>query len=329
METLKGPFGENLIFKKQGLQALLKKKNHFFFFDELFKKRFDFSKNENVFFVKPGEDLKTLQAVERHVSWLLEKKANKTATLVAVGGGSVGDSIGFLASVYLRGVRLVHVPTTWLAAVDSSIGGKTALNFNSYKNQIGSVYAPSAILFFEELISTSKIEDSEGEILKTLLLNINAKWAKLILNSWEEKKISFNDLHSFVSYKAKIVKKDPFDDKGVRAILNLGHTLGHALELSEKLSHSDAVKKGLAFSLEWSFKKKMISEKNRDKFKSLLTETGLPNISPQNLRLLILRDKKSLEGGGKLNFIFPTDKGPLVKVVSISSLVLEYQRQVK
>lgn len=327
MEVMKGPFGEELIFKNKGIKSFLLKKNHFFFIDSYFKKNPAFKKAENILFLKSGESLKTLKSLELHTNWLLKNKANKSSTIVAIGGGSVGDSIGFLASVYLRGVPLVQVPTTWLAAVDSSVGGKTALNFEAYKNQIGTVYAPQKVYFFSELIKTSSIKDSEGEILKTLLLNINKPWANKILNNWSKEKITIKDISYFVRYKKDTVKKDINDTSNIRAVLNLGHTVGHALELVEGLSHSDAVKKGLLFSLNWSVRKKLILESRAESFKEILSES-LPEISEDKLRTLISKDKKTMSPG-KVNFIFPTDKGPLVKEASISDLVREYKRQVQ
>lgn len=324
---VRGPFGESVYFKEKGIKSLLKKKDHYFFVDSFFKKHPDFLEYKgNVLFVEAGEKLKTLDAFEKHISWLHLKGASKSSTVVAVGGGSVGDSIGFLASSYLRGVPLIHVPTTWLAAVDSSVGGKTALNFNAFKNQVGTVYAPKEILFFKNLIESSDVKDSEGEIFKTLILNLNKRWAKDITSSQTPNLIYFSDLVDFVNYKTKIVKKDPKDVKGVRAVLNLGHSLGHAFELKFKLSHSDAVLEGLRFAVYWSLQKKYLSKKAFERISGLLVGE-LPLISSTELKAFLEKDKKS--SNDDINFIFISDKGPLVKKVSIDSMVKEYERQLK
>ncbi len=325
MEIMNGPFGEHLFFKKSGIKSLLKKKDYYFFVDDFFKSHEAFKSTQNVCFLKAGEKLKDFKSLDLSVKWLVDNGVTKNATIVAVGGGSIGDSIGFLASIYLRGVNFIQVPTTWLAAVDSAVGGKTALNYKGYKNQIGTVYAPKEIYFFNDLLSTSRIEDSEGEIIKTLLLNFNKAWAKRILQNWSNEKISFRYLQKFVLYKTAIVKKDKDDTNGIRAVLNLGHTVGHALELKFKLSHSDAVKKGLLFAVRWSYKKKHLSLEALKLVESVLGES-LPEIDRVDLISAVAKDKKS--SGERVKFIFSGLKGPIVKAVKVSDLADEYQRQV-
>ncbi|MGH1468547.1 MAG: 3-dehydroquinate synthase [Bdellovibrionales bacterium] len=325
MEVIKGPFGEEIIFKNHGLKTLLKKKNHYFFVDSFFKESSILKGAKNVLFLKAGEKLKTFEGLNKNAKWLTDHGATKGSTVVAVGGGSIGDSVGFLASVYLRGVDFIQVPTTWLAAVDSAVGGKTALNFNGYKNQIGTVYGPKEIYFFSDLLKTSKVEDSEGEIIKTLVLNINRPWAKKSLQEWDDKKIIFKDLKQFVSYKAAVVKKDINDQKGIRAVLNLGHTVGHALELTFDLSHSEAVKVGLLFAAGWSYKKKYLTLEVFTLMENAL-KVSLLEVKSSFLIDAISKDKKSSKD--RVDFIFPTLEGPVVKKVKIENLVDEYQRQV-
>ncbi len=320
---VKGPFGEAVVFKKSFPKSLFKKSDHYFFIDSVFRKNDLFKNNKNILFVKAGERFKTILNFQKNLQFLQEKKASRKATLVAIGGGSVGDAIGFLASVYLRGVNLVHVPTTWLAAVDSSVGGKTALNLGLYKNQIGSFYPPNKVYFIKDLIESSESKNSEGEVLKTLLLNHNKKWAQNILES-KKQRIEFNDLIHFFNYKKRIVQKDVKDEKKIRAVLNLGHTLGHVFELKLKISHSDAVKKGLKFALCWSFKKKLVKKDLIDQFEFLMNET-LPVLSSEELRQFLLKDKKA--SGDRIDFIFISDQGPVVKAVSVDLIVKEYKRQ--
>ncbi len=321
-----GPFREKIYFKEKIIKSLFKKKNYYFFIDSFFKSHKIFKNCENVMFLKSEEGIKSLVTFNKLMEWLLKNRANKSSTFVAIGGGSIGDSIGFLASVYLRGVEFIQVPTTWLAAIDSSIGGKTALNYGGYKNQIGTIYPPKEIYFFLELLNTAKIKDSEGEIIKTLFLNVNKIWSKKILSKWSKDKINFKDLPLFISYKTSIVKKDVRDIKDIRAVLNLGHTIGHVLELMCGFSHSDAVKKGLLFSIRWSYKRKYLSLRNMNCFLNLL-DHKLPRVSDEKLFKALLKDKKSK--GNIVNFIFLRNNGPFLKKVKIFDLIKEYKRQIE
>jgi len=325
VSVLKGPSGEELLFLKKIPLALKSAKNSYWFVDSVFKKHPYFLKMKNVTFLTAGEDLKTVHSFEKNLKALLKCGANRSTTVYCVGGGSLGDSIAFLTSVYMRGIPLVMIPTTWLAAVDSSVGGKTALNFMGAKNIIGSFKAPQKIIFAEDFVKSSSLYDAEGEILKTLMLNHRSVWSKKIVKTWAKRKIDFSDLKSFVAYKTKIVKKDSKDLKGKRAVLNLGHSLGHALELEKSLSHGEAVKQGCLFSLRWSHKKGLLSEKTKDIFEDLLN-TELSKVSENKVRKALRRDKKST-AHDKLNFVFLNERGPFLTEVSIDAIVKEYQRQ--
>lgn len=324
---LKGPFHEEITFSSKFPRSLLGIKNGAYFVDQNLRGCFPFVETAFVKYVDAGEDAKTWESFQKNLSALVEKGHQKTNPIVVIGGGSLGDSVGFLASVYQRGVPLILVPSTWLSAVDSTLGGKTALNIGKKKNQIGSFYSPTRIHYVRELISTSSQEDGKGEILKTLFLNHNKAWAKQLLQRDSCWKISFSDLSHFIEYKSKIVKKDPYDSKGLRAVLNLGHTLGHIFELEFGVSHGSAVEAGLRFSLNWSHQKKLISEKN---YLFLVDRVGVfPKFrSLTALESKLCSDKKSLSRS-RINFIFLTNKGPIVEAVSFQSISKEFQRQVK
>lgn len=324
MKNSKGPFGERLYFLNKVPQNLLNSKNTYWFIDDVFKNHKGFKSLEKKVFLKSGESLKTLKTLEKNIKTLQGWGVTKNSTVVVVGGGSLGDSIGFLASVYLRGVALVHVPTTWLAAVDSSIGGKTALNFQSYKNQIGSFYPPKAIYFVKNLIETSSKEEALGEVYKTLFLNPNKSWAKNLLYE----PLNFESLQDFVMYKTRVVKKDPLDSKGLRAVLNLGHSLGHVLELKYKLCHGDAVLYGLRFAVLWSHKLGHLSHKKMQTYLETLPvyPSYFKNLKQEVLLKHLKKDKKVKKA--KISFVFVSDKGPIVLEKTLASLAKEYQRQV-
>lgn len=324
-QKIKGPFGEEIFFKKEVPKSLLKTKNSFWFVDDIFKNRPEFKNLKNVAFVTAGEDLKSFKQLESCLDKLLKFGLNRSSTIYCVGGGSLGDSIGFLSSIYMRGVSFVLMPTTWLSCVDSSIGGKTALNYRGYKNIVGSFYPASKHVYVESLVKNSVIKDAKGEILKTLFLNHNKKWTKSFLDRKAAADLSFKDLEFFVNYKTKIVKKDVQDKKGVRAVLNFGHSLGHALELNKKISHSRAVLEGLRFALKWSEHKKLLSSQNS---KALLEHIKEPvvNMNAALFRKSLRHDKKT-KNKNNMDFIFLTDKGPLVKTVTFDAVVSEFKRQ--
>jgi len=324
---MKGPFGEELFFKKD-LSALELKNNEslIFFIDSKLKSKINkkITSNSPVKFLNGGENLKTLEQYQKNIKFLYSKKAHKKTKIVAIGGGSLLDSVAFLASTFLRGLDVILVPTTWLSCIDASVGGKTALNFGDKKNQIGSVYPPKSIYFCEKLIAEESLVAAEGEIVKTLFLNHNKAWAKSI-----NKKVTFNQLKSFVEYKTKIVKSDPFEKNKKRMVLNLGHTLGHVVELSNDLSHGESVLYGLKFSLEWSHYKKIVKNKNYEKLRRFVSSKDLSSLKlkPFKLKKYLGYDKKS--EGESLNFVFLSDKGPFVKKVKIDEIVDEYKRQLK
>jgi 3-dehydroquinate synthase len=326
---MRGPFAEKLVFTKSfSVKELCvdSSESPVFFIDEKLKDKFNkkIVSDLPVQFLKGGEGLKTLEQYKKNINFLTEKKAHKKTTVVAIGGGSLLDSIGFLASTYLRGVDLILVPTTWLACVDASVGGKTALNLSSKKNQIGTVYPPKAIIFCEDLIYKPSFKEAQGEILKTIFLSHNSKWAKNYISSG---KLNFKTLKDFVGYKTKIVKSDPDESKGLRTVLNLGHTLAHIIELKKNLSHGEAVLYGLSFSLNWSYNKNLINHKNYKKLFKLLPEKSLKELflKEKHLKELFYSDKKRV--GNKISFVFITDKGPEVIKISFDEFLIEYKRQ--
>lgn len=209
---------------------------------------FEDSENYEVYRLPACEDAKRIEVVINVCREIILRGAKRSDLVFIIGGGAVCDAGNFAASLILRGLDSVLVPTTLLSMVDASIGGKTAVNVNSVKNQLGTFYQPKAILIDMEFLKTlpeKEIKNGLGEVIKTLFL------------SGEEEKffkgkkdiVSEKLLERCIRYKARIVKQDPFEKKGKREFLNFGHTIGHALEASSQgaINHGTAV----AVSLYW------------------------------------------------------------------------------
>lgn len=320
---MKGPFGEKIIFSKN--LNLEKKSQLFFFVDEKLKEKLPSFETKSICFLKSGEDLKSIEQLIKNINFLNQRQCSRNDILVAIGGGTVTDSIGFLSSVYLRGLKFICVPTTWLSAVDAGVGGKTALNFKGYKNQIGTVWPAYEIHYCSSLIGKSTKPDSKGEVLKTLILNHKKKWANELLKNFSIDNIEFEDLKKFIKYKSQIVKNDPYDKKGIRAVLNFGHTLGHAFELNLKLSHGEAVCYGLSFAIEWSRHLGFLSDSKAFELTAHLPTLNAINLEPKLIEAALLKDKK--RDKNHLNFVFLENSSPIVKNKKIESVVDEYKRQ--
>lgn len=204
-------------------------------------------------FVKSGENLKELSSYSKLLKQVaeLEEKTGPIDGIIAAGGGSVGDAVAFLASTYRRGIRLIHIPTTYLAAIDSAFGGKTALNFGGAKNQLGTFYPAEMVYLIRSVFPQDKkyLDQGFAEIFKMALLD-KTLWKKL--------QRSKADIRSFwklaplaISLKLKIVARDPYEKTGERKLLNLGHTFGHAIEKISNISHGSAVALGIILELEF------------------------------------------------------------------------------
>jgi len=204
--------------------------------------------------IPDGEKYKSLSMAKYLYDELLKRKADRTTTLIALGGGVIGDLIGFVAATYMRGLPLVHIPTTLLAQLDSSIGGKVAVDHPLAKNIIGSFYQPRAVYTDPEVLQTLTDKDIKNGIVEAI--NIAVIQSPVFFN-WLEKNIGLlikkhRDLlcelvKEAVSLKADIILKDP-RERGLRKVLNFGHSIGHALEVGagyENLSHGEAVALGM------------------------------------------------------------------------------------
>ena len=212
------------------------------------------SKNSSVHLFDDAESAKSLRSVEQIARSLSRARADRMSLVVAVGGGVVGDVAGFAASAYLRGVKLVHVPTTLVAQVDSSIGGKTGVNLPEGKNLIGAFYPPQLVLTDPELLRTLSDREFRGGLAEVIKHAVIADAPMFAMLEKDMEKILRRDRQALgfliprnVQIKARIVSRDE-RESGFREVLNFGHTLAHALESVTKYrryQHGEAVAWGM------------------------------------------------------------------------------------
>ncbi len=235
--------------------------------------------------VPPGEETKSLAGLGRVVDALLAARIERSDVVVAFGGGVVGDLAGFAAAVVLRGIRVVQVPTTLLAQVDSSIGGKTGINTPRGKNLVGAFYQPSLVLADSGILNSLPpriFNAGYAEVAKYGLIDdaafftwLEANW-RAIAAGWPERE---HAIGVSCRAKARMVAADERDE-GVRALLNLGHTFGHALEAatgySGRLFHGEAVSIGMVLAHEFSASRGLAPREDTERVVAHLTEVGLP-----------------------------------------------------
>lgn len=261
-----------------------------------------------VLFLPAGERYKRLAQVERLSSELLRAGADRSSLLVAFGGGVIGDVCGFLAAIYMRGIDYIQVPTTFLAEVDSSVGGKTGVNLHAGKNLIGSFHRPRAVFADIDLLGTlSGREYHAGlyESVKAGLIRDAALFrfmeAKRRLIGQREPKTVEKIVTASVRMKAQVVGLDE-RESGLRMILNFGHTIGHAIEAVSGfgvLLHGEAVAWGMLIALEVSRARKLLSAKDADRARKLILSFAPPPLPPLRAEKLIeaaSKDKKNRAG---------------------------------
>jgi 3-dehydroquinate synthase len=268
-----------------------------------------------------GEQYKTLVSFERIMSVLLEGNHGRDTTLIALGGGVIGDLVGFAAACYQRGVPFIQVPTTLLSQVDSSVGGKTAVNHPLGKNMIGAFYQPKVVIIdIECLHSLPKRELAAGmaEVIKYGIIWDESFFNWLELHMSDIQMLQPEALSKVIlrccEIKADVVSQDE-TETGVRILLNLGHTFGHAIEAEKGYGnwlHGEAVAVGTVQAAETALRLEQLSQQDVDRIKALLTAANLPVIAPTDMDFdnyihHMLRDKKVK--AGKLRLVLPVAIG--------------------
>ncbi len=211
-------------------------------------------KGWNTIVLKAGEEYKVQATVDAVVEALIEMEADRKTTLVGIGGGVITDLTGYIASVYMRGIRFGFIPTSILGLVDASIGGKNGIDVGQYKNMVGVIRQPSFILHDMVLLNSlpqKEWENGFAEVIKHACIKDATMFAALEeyqLNTYQKKKTAICDLvERNALIKIKVVQKDEFE-KGDRRLLNFGHTLGHALETQYELLHGQAISIGMTYA---------------------------------------------------------------------------------
>jgi len=282
----------------------------------------------NTLIIKSSEKLKSFETLQNIYSALLEKNYTRDTLLVAIGGGIVGDICGFAAATFSRGIEYIQVPTTLLSAVDSSVGGKTGINFGNTKNIIGTFNQPNFVLIdinFLETLNKEEMLSGIGEVIKYAYLtnqsfydyvkeNINSIFAK-------DQKVLLEIIKESVRFKGDVVISDE-KESGNRKMLNLGHTFAHAFEVESNfnLKHGKAVIVGIASALFLSFKLGIITKSKMEELLELIYlfkyEINISNLNFENLISIMKRDKKNKDG--KINFVLIQDVGNILLDVKAS-----------
>jgi 3-dehydroquinate synthase len=255
-----------------------------------------------------GERSKSLKQVERGYQFLIDNGVDRSALLCVLGGGVVGDVGGYIASTYLRGIDYIQLPTTLLAQVDSSIGGKVGINFSGKKNMVGSFYQPRAIISdiaFLESLPTPEMRNGMAEVIKYGLAMDKELFDTVSGRGGEEFTASeLTDIIERCSFlKARVVEADETDRSGLRSILNFGHTVGHAVEATTRFRrqhHGEAVAIGMVAATKISERLGMLNRESVHKVDKVLTKFGLPTrcpkIPPRELVEAMQFDKKATQG---------------------------------
>tara|TARA_B100000953_G_scaffold299797_1_gene301084 strand:+ start:1153 stop:2232 length:1080 start_codon:yes stop_codon:yes gene_type:complete len=263
-----------------------------------------------IFILPDGESYKTLDSLNQIITKLMKKKFSRTCVLVALGGGVIGDLTGFAASCYQRGVKFIQIPTTLLAQVDSSVGGKTAVNHPLGKNMIGAFHQPHAVLSDTSVLKTLDYREfSAGlaEVIKYGLIRDENFFCWLeenidLLIGRDSDALAYAIERSCIN-KAEVVGIDE-KEMGYRAVLNLGHTFGHAIETSlsyKEWLHGEAVGCGMLIAADFSKRLGFLEQKQFNRIQLLIEHIGLPtkihkNVEFDQMLENMKIDKKSRDG---------------------------------
>ena len=306
----------------------------------------DLKVTPHLLLIPPGEASKSWHNLKKILDWLTELNFDRTDYVIAFGGGVVGDLVSLATSLFRRGINLIQVPTTLLSQVDSSVGGKTAINSGPAKNSIGSFYHPKVVFCdtsFLSSLSDRAFLSGYAEVLKMALVFDKDFYKFLIENqklmSLRDETVLLHIIDKSLELKSKVVEIDE-KEMGDRALLNFGHTFGHALEsyfdYSEKLLHGEAVSLGMVLAARFSMEESYLSENKLDDIINHLNAMNLPTLITQihndkidlvKILKFMQQDKKVV--GNNINLILLKDigKGFIEKNVSFEKITKFLQAQ--
>lgn len=287
------------------------------------------------------EKIKGLQQTEKIYQFLIDNSFNRNSIIVAIGGGITGDIAGFAASTYMRGIKVIQIPTTLLSMVDSSVGGKTGVNFNQQKNIIGSFYQPELVLISPNFLSTlpkRELDSAAGEIFKYAFLADEENYNLLknsLFNIITARLLNVNKtIFACLKIKTSIVENDEKETTGLRKILNLGHTFAHAFEAQSnyKLKHGEAVIGGIYCALFLSESLRYLSTERLNKilidFAFIKPKQNLIGLDTNCVFQSMSGDKKN--SLGKIKFVLIEEIGNIVvDATAQKSLVLDSIERMK
>ncbi|AAO36163.1 3-dehydroquinate synthase [Clostridium tetani] len=293
----------------------------------IYKDRIEMLKNiYNIkeFYFKNGEENKTLETLQEIYSFLMENNAKRNSIIIALGGGVVGDLVGFVASTYMRGVRYINIPTTLLSQIDSCVGGKVGYNYKGIKNLIGSFYNPEFVFISTNFLKTldfQRFKDGLGEVIKYGLI-LDEEIISFIEENYKGVLEKESDKLLYITRTCLILKKQviemDYKDLGFRNILNFGHTIGHAIEMTSKnkITHGEAVALGMLVSLKLSEHIYGLDKNLYYRMEKLYKKLGLPTkykVDNYNLFMYAINhDKKNKDN---IRFVLLKDvEKPEVKI---------------
>ena len=291
-------------------------------------------KTENFVF-KAGEKSKNIKTLVEIYNYALKVGLDRKTVVIALGGGVVGDDAGFFASTFMRGLNFVQIPTTLLAMIDSSIGGKTGVNLETGKNIVGTFYQPKFVYInsnFLKTLETNHIKNGMGEVIKYAIA-FSSKFFNSLNSLLVEKSIfTINDFDNIIykccKFKAKIVEEDEKEQKGVRELLNLGHTFGHALETVTKYKkylHGEAVVLGILFVVKLANKIKFCDNDTKNSIEQIILNLGFNakvdlKVDAKNILAIMKKDKKSVSN--TIRFVLPQKIGKAVSHIEIDNEII-------
>lgn len=282
--------------------------NSFWLTDVNVKKEYKANLDEKACVIPAGEKSKSGEIYLKCLNWLAEERANRNATLVAFGGGVVGDLGGFVAATYMRGIRLCMIPTTFLAMIDSSVGGKVAIDLESGKNLAGAFYPPAEVRVCKEFLKSLPKREMRNGIAEALKYGFIMSPGILDLCSEYhagDEAVLDELLESCILCKKEVVEEDEFETTGRRAILNFGHTIGHAIEAEAgfgNLLHGEAISIGMVVEAQLGFQLGRTPLSTVKEVRFRLEMHGLPTtnpllLKPENLITRMQLDKKNQNSG--------------------------------